>query len=509
MLEYRWVVLCSYSLIISVGLIRHEPWRDETHAWLIVQLSHSVSELFHNIRYEGHPSLWFLLLYAIKGLGGSFATVQVVHGLIALATAYVLLTYAPFPNLTRLLLIGGYFFSYEYAVISRDYGIGVLLIFMMCVAFTRRHQFKGHLVFCLLMALLSQTNIFGLLVGGGLYGVTLLEVLVYRFNQLKTDWYHYAIGISIVSVGFGLALLAFSTPADTSYTFFTNGGWTFWNAQRCFEMFWNAYVPLPAEWLHFWNSNLLECIPVYKARTLLRIALAAGIIGLVLVPQFRSRLALIGWVVICLLIEYILFAHYFGSLRHHGHLFISFLALLWVQPQLTDFRSDKPVLRIGLTPAVTTRLWQAVLITQVITAGIAYAVDLAHPFSANQRVATYIQSQPVRHWFRAGDVDYAVEGIATYLPDHAMYYPASGQHGGFVQWNDKRHLINVTAVVDSVRLAKQIPALIILNKLIPPDKARLLNLSLLKSFTGSIREDEQYWLYRFDNRVSTPPPLGR
>jgi len=46
-----------------IGVYNHEPWRDEFQAYLIARSSHSLGELFQNIKYEGHPKkgLYFIL----------------------------------------------------------------------------------------------------------------------------------------------------------------------------------------------------------------------------------------------------------------------------------------------------------------------------------------------------------------------------------------------------------------------------------------------------------------
>jgi len=46
-----------YAFLVALGISRHEIWRDEAQAWLIVRDVGSLGELFHVLRYEGHPAL--------------------------------------------------------------------------------------------------------------------------------------------------------------------------------------------------------------------------------------------------------------------------------------------------------------------------------------------------------------------------------------------------------------------------------------------------------------------
>lgn len=62
----RWWPLVLGVLALQVALIlAHRPWVDEWQALEIAVQSPSLANLFHNIRYEGHPPLWYLLLRAL------------------------------------------------------------------------------------------------------------------------------------------------------------------------------------------------------------------------------------------------------------------------------------------------------------------------------------------------------------------------------------------------------------------------------------------------------------
>ena len=159
-----------YGLLTALGLYYHEPWRDETHSWLIARLSQSLPQLFHNIRYEGHPVLWYLILYLVKPVSGKFEMAQVVHWLISGAAGWLLLTRAPFPYRVRILLLFSYFLFYEYAIIARNYAIGILLLFLIADQFRYRRRRRGYLAVSSYLFLLFQTNVYPLLIGLVLYG---------------------------------------------------------------------------------------------------------------------------------------------------------------------------------------------------------------------------------------------------------------------------------------------------------------------------------------------------
>ena len=63
-------VLALYVGFNFVLLTRHEMWRDEINVWLIGR-DLSLTELFREIGYQGHPCLWYLLIMPFAKLGFS------------------------------------------------------------------------------------------------------------------------------------------------------------------------------------------------------------------------------------------------------------------------------------------------------------------------------------------------------------------------------------------------------------------------------------------------------
>lgn len=154
--------LLLFAGLSLYGLMHHELWRDETQAWLIVRESHSLAQLLENIRYDGHPALWFMALFALPEIQQGFLPAQVLHYLIALASAALLLFCSPFSRLERCLLLFGYFMLYEYTVIARNYGAGALLLWAFCLScrYLPRNAWLPGLV----LGVLANTSMMGCLV---------------------------------------------------------------------------------------------------------------------------------------------------------------------------------------------------------------------------------------------------------------------------------------------------------------------------------------------------------
>ena len=172
--NYHYFAFVLFILLGIIGIINHEMWRDELQAWLIAKNSGSLINLFQNFRYEGHPGLWFMILYYISRFTHNPVSMQFAHLLIASAAVFLFLKYSPFSKLQKLLFIFGYFPFYEYSIISRNYSLGMLFIFLFCTLYCTK---KNFLLLAGVIFLLAQTNIFGLIIAIAL-SIFLLPIII-------------------------------------------------------------------------------------------------------------------------------------------------------------------------------------------------------------------------------------------------------------------------------------------------------------------------------------------
>src|SRR4028118_1736800 len=140
--ENKFVLFFSliFFFLGLIAILNHSMWRDELNVWLITRDSHSVEELFYNIKYEGHPALWYLCLYLLNQFSSNPVTMQIFHLLISTGLIYIFIRFSPFSKLQKVLFAFGYLPFYEYLVISRNYALGILLIFAFCTLFPTRKK---------------------------------------------------------------------------------------------------------------------------------------------------------------------------------------------------------------------------------------------------------------------------------------------------------------------------------------------------------------------------------
>ena len=100
-----------------------------------------------------------------------------------------------------------------------------------------------------------------------------------------------------------------------------------------------------------------------------------------------------------------------------------------------------------------------------------------------------------------GEVDYAVSTIVGYLEKDEIYYVHGSRFGSFVRWDDVR-MPDVDIPDDQVleeasilRTRTSQDLLIIMNRSLDPELSEQYNLTFLTQFTGSIVDDEGFYLY--------------
>src|SRR5262249_55428987 len=130
----------------------------------IARHSTSLADLLHNIRYEGHPILWYALLAPLGALRAAPSTMQIFEWFVAVGAMAIIVWRAPFSRGPKVMLALGYFPLFEYGVISRSYGLGFLLSVAICALAARRRPRPWPAIGALI-ALLSLTSAFGAVLG--------------------------------------------------------------------------------------------------------------------------------------------------------------------------------------------------------------------------------------------------------------------------------------------------------------------------------------------------------
>ena len=156
-------VFAAYLVFNGILLSRHEPWRDEANVWLMAR-ELSPIELFAEIRYQGHPCLWYLIVMPFAKAGLPFWSIGLISYFIMAVTAGIYLFKAPVHPAVKGLSLFCPAFSYFYADIARNYCLIALILILLAVCYPKRNEKS----FCygLLLGLLVQADTIAMAAAG-------------------------------------------------------------------------------------------------------------------------------------------------------------------------------------------------------------------------------------------------------------------------------------------------------------------------------------------------------
>lgn len=409
-------VLVLYILVASYTMLHHEMWGDELHSWNLAKSSNSLKELIDNRRYEGHPPVWHLILWGISSCTHNPHWMQGVHLAIAIATVVLILFYAPLPLWTKVLLPFGYYFLYEYAVLSRNYAIGILAGFLICILLQKEHKYKLWGYYALLL-LMSNTHLLAMLLAGCLH-LYFLMTLAEQKKGLGVIALHVLLGILIFLPAIGFIM----PPSDTDLSIAASmKRWSYDRLLIAAQAPLRAFVPMPAWWkYHFWNWEcIIELNAQYKVMKVVSLLLSLGFIWLGVYLLKGSRKSQVLFVANIAFTWIAGLIYPIGTQRYVGFIFIGFIVAYWL------YAYKRP-----LSPAK--RKIVNLLLGLQCVAGIFITVkDIRLPFSNFDKVKELVAEVPpgkkvvTEYW--------ALIAGSAYL-DQPFYCVDLQQEESFIQW---------------------------------------------------------------------------
>jgi hypothetical protein len=487
------LVLASFAAAVLATLLKHEMWRDEIVMWLIARDSHSIPEMLRVIKYGGHPSLWFLGLYGLKHLTHDPAAMQFYHYGLVVAAAFVFLKWAPFPRLLRALFLFGYFPFYEYAVKSRSYILGILLLFLCCALYRIRH--KSYLGISVALFLLCQTSAVGLLIAMAFAFSLLLEIVTDR-NLLRSggaDVRQLVAGAAVFVAGVANAVLQLIPPADSGFA-------TEWNFKWWPAMFLEMLSTLRVAFFPLVRDMLFkaQALPLDGLLALLLLAGLPWLIG-------RRLHALIFYGTATAALLAFFYVKLLGHVWHHGHLYYIFIAGLWISSQLAREKGRSNSGGAGGMPRWAVAVTAVLMVFQVVTGLRAHGRDWKHAYSAGEAAARFIREQGLDKLPIVADSDLFTVTVVGYL-DREVYYPRARRYGTYYILNQERYRPfvpeNVIEAAQNLARAKKEDVIVLLNyDLVPAGDIPLgevlpPNMKKIAEFTDSLWEDERFYIYR-------------
>lgn len=165
-------LLVYFAVVAWVGIWHFEPWRDLAHVWVSVR-DGSWVDVFTTIPAHSHPFLWFFLVKLLVSVGLPYQASIVLNILVCVLAIAVLLYKAPLPWWLKIIFTFSYPLLYEFSIPGRIYALGVLLCFLICAWYPKRHQ--KPILFSILIALSFHTHFLFLAFSAPILFVNLYE----------------------------------------------------------------------------------------------------------------------------------------------------------------------------------------------------------------------------------------------------------------------------------------------------------------------------------------------
>ena len=488
-------VMLIYSLITCIGMYHHELWFDEVQHWLIARDSSSIFELASNNRYDVHVLLGKILLFLITHfISDNPLVMQVFHLIIINVAAYIFLRYAPFNLLSKILILFGYYFIFEYSILCRNYALGILFLFIVCTLLSKPD--KNLFVIGILLILMCNTHIFFIFSSIGIYFYLLCYN--YEHKNLNNRFFSFTL---IFFIGFIIAVIPLvHIPAGNNFFHPDLTSWmTVHNFLFAVHGIDKGFIPFPP--LHdpnFWNRHLFEGWSSYikVPISLLFIVYPVWVIK-------NSPKALLFYISCSLcLILFLTISQMTGS-RYYGMFYIYFMAAIW----LADFdginvlyiNKDKKKSMISI---VAISLFYLILFTQVLAGAFIYEQDYTRPFSQGKNTVAYIQSQHldklpvVIDGYNAGPV------LSAYFR-HPVYYLDIDTIGSYGSAKTALNPKTRKPLIQEIRESKYLQSLnefILISSRLDCD-SEVRNIPIyqfykLKSFENAIIIAENYCLFK-------------
>ncbi|MEA5617701.1 hypothetical protein VB711_07605 [Cronbergia sp. UHCC 0137] len=492
-----WFIIFVFSILGVVAILNHSMWRDELNPWLIVRDSESWGDFIGNIRYEGHPVLWYFSLAILRNIADTPMIMQLFHLGLAINSVAIFWLYSPFDNKQKLLFTFGYLPFYEYFLISRNYAFGMLFIFAFCAAFESRK--KTYLILSVLLGLMANSNAYALLISFALLLTLIVEFcfdIEHRnqyFNQNKK--YDLWLSIAIIVFCYILAISIITPPADSYLHGGLSSGWSIKfdiaHLLKTIGKLFAGYfliIPESKRWL-----DLIVCTLI-----------SLFIISLILLKLGKKPFATFFYIFGNL--ELLAFAYFKFSgsgPRHFGHFYLILLAALWLgsYDQESSFLTNK--LRFYKNSAKFVQKWQhitlmAILYIQFFGGIYGFGRDLIIPFSASRETSQYIQKAQINNEFIVASRDANMAALSGYL-NQKFYYPELGGMGSFTLFKKGRKDVDQDEIlrqVSSILIQPKSPnrILLILHQKLKSNRNDLKIINI-KNFERAWVDTERYYLY--------------
>jgi len=474
--------LCGlYAGLLALLTSRHILSSDEMQAWLIARDSQSIPNLLHNMRYEGHPVLWQLLLYIPAHISWNPVSLQIANYILSIAEVWLIVSARKLHWSVRALIPFSFFFFYRYGMFARNYMLAVLMLTAAarCIVATRQRPRLA----ILFLALATFSHVLAIPIVAALGVLLFWPPASRKVLSLRALWRdsHFRAACLIFPICLLAVYFSVGPPAGASiYAPQYDSG------RRAFAHYlvltgshaWEAFVPpdrlaigIADRMGSSTSFALAECA-------------ASALLLLLLTATLRSARARVLFLITVSLELLALAVTVHKPDPHHlGFLFVAyFLALL---ADVSGTVSPPARFKLPRRPALA-----------VILVVLGLQVEKTYSMSRQESAASGTGVKAVSDWLVQSGLSanpivlqrYAFSTVVVgYTRRATAYYPACPCLGSFVVWSPERDYDREVSAAElrAVFPSPARPILLVSGFPLSLERTRDLHMRLLRTFSGT------------------------
>jgi len=460
---------------------KHEFWRDEVRAWSQAVSSNSLLELYDLTQYDGHPVLWFLILYIAKMVFASPLILPILSIFIAFAAVAMFIFKSPFPLWFKCLFIFCGLPLYEYSVMARSYGLVMLLLFITALAYRSRARHPLRLAFVLF--LLANAHVLSAILSVLIALLWAWDLVVEQKTiSLKALKFTQFLPFIIILAGVLLSLVWTFPRPNTIVT-----SLPLHNGKEIITSLGNALHAAVLNPGQTFSRIIPFSLPALIASGLIFLA----VFGLVSKPNLF--LAAFG--------AQIAFGVFFrmayhGSYRHQGLFLIFLLFLYWLFINSMQVKAMKKthqlLFTLGLFGAMLT-----LLLGNIVFGYRSIQADIHQEMSSSKAFGNFLNhSETYQNAILVPEPDYALESLPFYAAN-PMYFPREARYSTLVNWTTgasaRLSLGELLSIASTLKASQNQPVLIVLGHFsVGYDDPGEIPYSYNKVFSWSRQEWEEF-----------------
>ncbi|NKL24258.1 hypothetical protein [Rhizobium leguminosarum] len=437
-------------------------WRDEVRALSLALQGDNFIDMLRQMHGEGHPALWYILLRAAYIVVGSPVVLKVVGLTIAAAAAYLLVFGLKLPLSIMLLSLFSSFSIFDYAAMSRNYGISMLVIFLIVLSWEKGT--RNGLLLGLLFALLANTNVHSVVLVGGFLAYWFFDLILARPRPALTEYRGFATAAAIAAVGIILCFV-------TVYPTFNDTGQNDLTGKNFALLALGALAAPSSHFMAFYPDRILELVLAYPLASRIFAALMSVFIYASLLALANRRPAMIAAGLVLLGLSLLFTLVYPGGYRHQA-LWLVFMIAITALTRHTQREGAGPagieaaggIVKFG-------RLCFLILLALQVVSGIekinqAFIAEI--PLSRSKDFGAFMQSRPdLKDAVIMADPDYLVEALPYYVSNRT-YLLREERFGAIVRYTRNARLslslADILQTAHRLQQSEHVPVVILLSQ---------------------------------------------